>query len=230
MFEREHHVRIATILQVLDAEMLLKRSCYFGGGTAIVLSHDEYRESLDVDFMISDKEGYKDLRQSVTGGSGLSALVRPGARLNLARDVRADQYGLRTMIQAGSVNIKFEIVFENRIQFDRPGPSDRVCGVATLTKVDMAASKLLANSDRWSDDSVYSRDLIDLAMLNLNSEDFHQALEKASDAYGASIERDLKKAIKNLKSRKGRLSECLEALKMEQVPEALVWQRIRDLL
>ena len=29
----------------------------------------------------------------------------------------------------------------------------------------MTASKLLANSDRWADDGVFSRDLIDLAML-----------------------------------------------------------------
>jgi hypothetical protein len=51
MFERPHHQRIATLLQAFDADLLLQANCYFAGGTAIVLSLGEYRESLDVDFL-----------------------------------------------------------------------------------------------------------------------------------------------------------------------------------
>ena len=40
-----------------------------------------------------------------------------------------------------------------------------MCGVPSLTPLDLAASKLLANADRWLDDGVFSRDLIDLAMM-----------------------------------------------------------------
>jgi hypothetical protein len=36
--------------------------------------------------------------------------------------------------------------------------------------VDRVAEKLLANGDRWADASTNSRDLIDLAMLKLNTE------------------------------------------------------------
>jgi hypothetical protein len=41
-----------------------------------------------------------------------------------------------------------------------------VCGIATLTPLNMLTSKSLANSDRWNDDGVFNRDVIDLAMMN----------------------------------------------------------------
>ncbi|MGZ5132535.1 MAG: nucleotidyl transferase AbiEii/AbiGii toxin family protein, partial [Caldimonas sp.] len=46
-FEREHHRRIAAILQALDAELLAASHCLFGGGTAMALRYGEYRESVD---------------------------------------------------------------------------------------------------------------------------------------------------------------------------------------
>lgn len=229
MFKRRHHLRIATVLHALDAERLFKYGCYFGGGTAIVLSHDEYRESVDIDFLISNRDGFRELRQGLTGKTGISSITRQGSSLALARTIRADQYGIRTMLSVGDVQIKFEIILEGRISFDDPGPSDRVCGVTTLTQLDMATSKILANSDRWSDGAVYSRDLIDLAMLRLPARKFKLAMGKAKLAYGQSAQRDLLKAIEKMKQQPGRLSECMRALKMESAPEAVVWSRIRTL-
>ena len=75
----------------------------------------------------------------------------------------------------------------------RPGPAYLVCGVATLTPLDAAASKLLANSDRWRDDGVLSRDLIDLAMMAPPKALLRQAIAKAEGVYGPSIEGDLRK-------------------------------------
>lgn len=230
MFKREHHLRIASVLQALDAEALVAHGCLFGGGTAIVLSHGEYRESRDIDFLISDAAGYRELRHAITGERGLRAITLAGSEMKTAREIRADQYGIRTMLDIGGAEIKFEIVFEGRIALARPGQKDRVCGVRTLTPTDMGATKLLANSDRWSDDSVFSRDLIDLAMLELPRPKLAQALEKASAAYGESILRDLRKAIERLKGRAGRLDQCMEALGMDTVPKALLWNRIRRLL
>ena len=132
--------------------------------------------------------------------------------------------------------IKFEIVLEGRIALERPGPDDHLCGVATLTTLDMAASELLANSDRWADDSASSRDLIDLAMLGLDAKTLRKALDKAGGAYGAAVERDLKKAIEALRKRRGRLADCMSALQMAQappgvasVPPAVLGKRIRAL-
>lgn len=228
LFEREHHLRIATVLQALDANVLLKSHCYFGSGTAIVLTRDEYRESIDIDFLISDLISYRALRHQLSGPGGFATLTRQGVSLKLARELRADQYGLRTLVDVGGqAQLKFEIFFESRIHLETPGPNDQVCGIATLTSLDMATTKLLANSDRGSDDSVFSRDLIDLAMIDGTPTLRREALEKAMEAYGDAAERDLLAAIARLRQRRGRLETCMTALKMDSVPPALLWSRIR---
>jgi hypothetical protein len=63
--------------------------------------------------------------------------------------------------------IKLENFLEGRIGLAGPGEKDSILGVAILTNLGMAASKLLANSDRGLDFGLHCRDLIDLAMLNL---------------------------------------------------------------
>ena len=67
MFEREHHRRIADVLTRLDADLLRSAHCLFGGGTAMALRYGEYRESVDIDFLVSDVAGYRKLRQRLTG-------------------------------------------------------------------------------------------------------------------------------------------------------------------
>lgn len=188
MFERPHHQRIAQVLSTLNGPLLRETGCLFGGGTAIALKYGEYRESVDIDFLVSDVSHYRSLRQLLTDPQGIAAIVREGAEpLVQAREVRADQYGIRTMLLVADQRIKFEIVLEGRIKLATPGPSDEVCGIATLTALDMAASKLLANSDRWGDDGVFSRDLIDLAMMRPPLSLLRQAVAKAELAYGKSI-------------------------------------------
>lgn len=229
MFERPHHLRIAQVLQSLDGHLLRDHHCLFGGGTAIALRYGEYRESVDVDFLLSDAASYRELRHLLTGPVGLAGIQRPGtAPLTQVRDVRADQYGIRTTLQIAGEPVKFEMVFEGRIELDAPGAADEICGVATLTPLDMAASKLLANSDRWADDGVFSRDVIDLAMMKPSLGLLRTALAKAEQAYGESVLRDLAKAIDKLQSRAGWLERCMQVMAMT-LPKALVWQRIRAL-
>lgn len=230
MFKRDHHRRIATILQSLNTDLLDQHSCLFGGGTAIVLARGEYRESVDVDFLVSERAGYQALRHLLTGKDGINSITRTGMLLHSARAIRADQYGIRTMLLADSIEIKFEIVFESRITLEPPQDSERICGVSALTALDMATTTLLANSDRWSDDSVHSRDLIDLAMVGFDAKHLQPAIEKAKIPYGDSIERDLIKAINSLRQRKGRLAACMDALKMDEYPKAQLWQKIKDLV
>lgn len=229
MFEREHHRRIASVLEALDADALAQSACLFGGGTAIALRYGEYRESIDIDFLVSRIDGYRKLRQALSGPAGINAITKPGRALEQARELRADQYGLRTMLRAAGVEIKFEIVLEGRMELEAPGADDRIAGVATLTPLDMAASKLLANSDRWRDDAVMSRDLIDLAMMAPPKKLLRAAIDKARGAYGASIEADLAKAIENLRERPHRLDACMQAMRMTTVPKALLWSRIKAL-
>jgi hypothetical protein len=140
-------------------------------------------------------------------------------------EVRADQYGIRTTLQVDGHDIKFEIVREARIELSPPGPGDLVGGVATLTPLDMATSKLLANSDRWADDGAFSRDLIDLAMLAPSLDALRAAVAKAELAYGSAVLADLAKAADHLKSRHGRLERCIQALQI-RLPPAVLWQKI----
>jgi len=57
-----------------------------------------------------------------------------------------------------------------------------------------------------------------------------KAKEKAIAAYGRSVEQDLNKAIAILKDRRGRLGACMRALKITEVPEALLWSQIKKLV
>lgn len=221
MFDRPHHQRIAKFLASLDAEFLSQSGCYFGGGTAIALSLGEYRESVDVDFLCSSIDGYRALRNTITNASLGNILSEP---VELAREVRADRYGIRTFVRVDGVPIKFEIVSEGRI--DISGSMDLLLGVPTLSREDMYAEKLLANADRCGDLSVISRDAIDLAMLIEHWGAIpEEAWTKARRAYGQSIDSAYSKAIE-LVSDFDYLASCLKKMHMEPalvecIPELL---------
>ncbi|BBX13041.1 hypothetical protein MNVM_21220 [Mycobacterium novum] len=119
MFERAHHVRVACVLDALEAELLAASNCYFGGGTAIALRYGEYRESVGVGFLVSDSSGYSSIRESVRRPEGFNALTsRPIAVL---RPVVTNQYGIRTLLDVDGQPIRFEIIFEGRISLQPPG-------------------------------------------------------------------------------------------------------------
>jgi hypothetical protein len=229
LFERSHHQRIAQVLSCLNGPLLRENHCLFAGGTVIAMRYGEYRESVDMDFLVSELASYCNLRQLITGAEGISAIVRASSGpLMSLREVRADQYGVRTLLEMAGQPIKFEIVLEGRIQLAEPKSGDEVCGIATLTPLDMAASKLLANSDRWSDDGVFNRDVIDLAMMNPSLTLLRQAVAKAEMAYGPAIRRDLDKALQRLQDRQAWLERCMVAMGMT-LPRAIVWKQLRAL-
>jgi Nucleotidyl transferase AbiEii toxin, Type IV TA system len=229
MFSRSHHQRIAHVLASLDGALLREHGCLFGGGTCVALRYGEYRESVDVDFLVSDPAGYRALRRLLTSARGINAIVRTGALpLLSARELRADQYGIRTALKMDGHAIKFEIVREARFELEAPGLLDEVCGVGTLTPLDLATSKLLANADRQGDDGVFSRDVIDLAMMRLRLPMFRKARAKAELAYGEAVATDLGKAIERLQTRRGWLERCMEAMAMT-IPKVVLWQNIRAL-
>lgn len=229
VFERIHHQLIAQVLHALDGPMLREANCLFGGGTAIALRHGEYRESVDIDFLVSDVQGYRGLRQKLAGPTGIKAIMRDAAApLTQVRELRADQYGIRTMLMVAALPIKFEIVLEGRIELEKPGAGDEICGVATLTPLDMLTSKLLANSDRWNDDGVFSRDLIDLAMMSPTLPLLRKAVAKAEQAYGQSIREDLDQAIGRLHARHDWMDRCMKAMAIN-IPKAVLWKRVRAL-
>jgi hypothetical protein len=224
-FDRPHHRLVAEVLSTLDGDLLAEHGCWFGGGTAIALSCGEYRESVDIDFLVSGQPSYRALRTLVKE-RGLTALAT--GDLELSRPARVDNYGIRAAVLAAGVPIKFEIIHEGRIDLDVPSGQDVLCGVRTLTRADLVASKLLANDDRWADASTFSRDLVDLAMMAAPTADLVAGARKAVEAYGSGVGRSLRRAVAQVRERPQRLDDCMRALKMT-APRAVVWQAIRRL-
>lgn len=170
MFERPHHQRIAQVLNSLNDPLLRENNCLFGGGTAIALRHGEYRESVDIDYLVSDISSYSNLRHLLTGTQGITALLR-----------------------------------EN--------PAPFVQG---------------RDSDRWNDDGVFNRDIIDLAMMSPSIALLRSATAKAESAYGPAIRRDLGYALDRMQKRQDWLERCMTVMAIT-LPKALVWQKLRAL-
>ena len=211
---------------MLDAPLLVEHNCWFGGVSAIVLANGEFRESVDIDFLVPDQQSYRELRQMVRD-RGLDALAT--RELDVGRAPSVDGYGIKTSVLVAGAAIKFEIIHEGRIDLDTPSPEvDEICGVRVLTRTDQVASKLLANDERWADTSTFSRDLIDLAMMKPDTADLTAGAHKAIDAYGTTVAVSLDRAVTHLREHPHRLEECIRALNVG-APRASVWQSIRDL-
>ena len=210
MFRRPHHQRIALLLRAMDAELLTQAKCYFGGGTAIVLQLGEYRESADIDFLCSDKQGYRVLRNAIAAPTLGTVLRMPVKHL---RDVRTHRDKISTYLEIDGMPIRVEFVLEARIELG--GAIDPVLGVPVLCRDDLYAEKLLANADRALDRSQMSRDLIDLAMMiDAWGPIPAAALKKAVDAYGQAIHDYFERGLALLRDDRYR-GECLRAMAME---------------
>lgn len=231
MFRREAHRRVARVLGALDARFLAKCACYFGGATRIVLELGEYRESADLDFLCAEERGYRALREGVSDRSLGPIASGP---LRLAREVRADQYGIRTFVDPGDggTAIKLEIVREARIRL--AGRMSRRLGVPALDRTSCMAEKLLANADRGMDRSARSRDLIDLAVMQRRwPSSMRPALRRAEAAYGASVRRGLRNAAALFVADRAYAERCLADLRVSRsaVPLRLIghWARVADI-
>jgi len=203
---------VAAVLSRLDGTFLQQAGCYFGGGTRIVLELGEYRESRDIDFLCASREGYRQLRETISETS-LGAIAPDAIRL--AREVRGDQYGIRTWIACGELKLKFEILREGRIEL--AGMKVPRIRVACLDHAHAFAEKLLANADRGLDGSTLSRDAVDLAFM-MSSWPVAQAirgLEIARAAYGADVDRKLASVVSRLREDRPWRARCIEGLGIE---------------
>ncbi len=219
IFRSAHHNKILTILNSLDAEILKKGSASKVGRTLLALDFEEYRWSRDVDFICSvSSSGYKYLR-NVVFDSGYQGLFRDLSKINIGRGT-TDQYGIRMVVLVDDEPIKTEIIAEVRFELDLPR-YPKWSPVACLSLSDCFTSKLLANSDRFADESVESRDLIDLAVLRLQSIIPPEAVKKAEKAY--EVMRPLKRAIQSFQERPEYRRQCFASLQIEkqQVPKII---------
>jgi hypothetical protein len=209
MFERPHHQRIATILRSMNSDLLMRAKCYFGGGTAIALKLGEYRESINIDFLCSDREGYRLLRNAITPPTLGAVLRKPVKHL---RDVRTQRDKISTFLEVDDLPIGVELILEGRIEIS--GSLDPDLAVPVLQRDDMYAEKLLANADRALDRSQMSRDLIDLAMMiDAWGPIPAAALDKAEAAYGKSVPDAFERGLTLLRDSRYR-EESLQAMNM----------------
>ena len=188
-YRRPRHRNVARILDALDPAVLLRTHCCFGGGTRIALELNEYRESEDIDFICSDLSGYRALRATVENRSFGILRKKLPAGLALLRDVRADQYGIRTVIGVDGEPVKFEIILEARIQVT--AAHVKSIPVPVLDRTSCFAEKWLANADRWNDTAVLSRDAFDLVFMlrAWDVDDAHAGAQLAAGAYGEVVRR-----------------------------------------
>lgn len=229
-FIRPRHASIARVLQNLDAARLSQWGCYFAGGTAIAMTHGEYRESVDIDFLCASQQGYSQLRSALNFLT-LAPLLPPDSPIQVLREVRADMYGVRTVLGFEDLKIKFEIVFEARIALEGDGTSLALAlGVPLLSTQDMFAEKLLANADRGIDSSVFDRDMIDLLSLKLIHKNVPQvAWHKTRGAYGASIDRALLQGLTRLQN-EAWLARCCQSMAIEAAHQSAMQTEARQWL
>jgi hypothetical protein len=205
------HESILTILSSLRAEVLDAWGVYFGGGTQVSLSCGEHRLSQDID-LITNLGGYRQVRSNIQE-RGYDALFENYDRLRFPREIQADQYGVRFPIAVDNITVKLEIVCEGRIELAPPVFLDWSL-VPCLSPIDCWAEKLLANSDRWNDQRVRSRDLIDLAVLRLGAGPPMGALAKAEAAY--PVLPALTSAIAQFQADADWRYQCYESLAIDQ--------------
>lgn len=215
-YRRALHKRIAGILARMDAEFLEEAECFFGGGTQLVMSHGEFRESRDIDFLVSSKAGLRMLRETVNERS-LGRLFKD--RIHLAKEVRAERDAIRTYIteDPASEPVKFEIVVEGRIELK--GAMDPALGVPRLELPWAIGEKLLANADRGRAREHRARDVIDLAFVSLDVDEtaLLAGYELAQGAYGQAIQRELDEVLKMLSLDAKYRNQCIEDLLIEDV-------------
>jgi hypothetical protein len=65
-YKPSHHQAISSALDYFSSEYLSENNIIFGGGTRIALEINEYRESVDIDFLCPNKLSYKAARSQIT--------------------------------------------------------------------------------------------------------------------------------------------------------------------
>lgn len=152
--KRIRHQAIYAALLHFDAQFLATHQILFGGGTRIALELDEYRESVDIDFLCPDKASFRAVRAAVTPDS-LGQLVTQ--EFVYLRQIRADRDAVRCVISINNINIKLEFV--SCADYDLK-PDQNIFPIPCLDRHSCFFTKLLANADRYADPPF--KDIFDL--------------------------------------------------------------------
>ena len=155
MYRRARHNAIHEALLQFDKAFLLDNKVLFGGGTRIAMELDEFRESVDIDFVCPSIESYRAVRSEVSSSS-FGDLV--SGELELIREIRADRYGVRTAIKVNDTPIKLEFISFSDYRLSMAETTS--LPVPALDQDSCYITKLLALADRYAFPD--KKDFIDL--------------------------------------------------------------------
>lgn len=206
-----HHKIIASALSNFNADFFCKNNIIFGGGTRIALELDEFRESIDIDFLCPNKASYKAVRSIVTNSS-LGDLVK--TEFQYLREIRADRDGVRTIINHQNTPIKLEFVSFDDYELSYEYQEDAF-DVPFLDRQSCFYTKLLANSDRKL--QAPFKDVFDiLAMYKSWGPIPSESIRLAENHYGKTVVlSSLVQALEDMEKNKPKYYEACRAVNMK---------------
>ncbi|MFQ3245365.1 MAG: hypothetical protein ACI9SP_002012 [Arenicella sp.] len=139
-----HHQAISSALKKFNNVFLQEHNIIFGGGTRIALEINEFRESVDIDFLCPNKESYKAVREQATNIS-LGLLVKQDFKY--LRPIVFDRYAVRTWIEHEGSSIKLEFVSFDNYEL-KSELNTELFPIPALDHNSCYYTKLLANADR----------------------------------------------------------------------------------
>lgn len=211
-YQREHHQIIESALTCFNAGFFLENNIIFGGGTRIALELDEFRESVDIDFLCPNKESFRAVRQVVTQRS-LNDLVL--SEFEYLRDIRSDRDAVRTIIGHEGGIVKLEFVsfadYELKLAFDKTK-----FPVPFLDQESCFYTKLLANCDRRFQEPF--KDIFDiLAMFKSWGAVPKRSIELAEEHYGKRVVvPNLVKALEDVCANQTKYFVAAQSVKMKK--------------
>jgi hypothetical protein len=190
---RKHHQVIAGVLSCFDSDYLEQKSILFGGGTRIAMELNEYRESIDIDFLCPNASSYRAVREVVTSHSLGVLLNEP---LELGREIIFDRYGVRTMIMSEGISIKLEFVAMADYEINAMLLPD--IPVPIIDHDACFITKLLALSDRGM--AFPFKDMVDLLVMRKSWGDIPAGCwQEVERHYGRSVAKDYQQALEDFK-------------------------------
>lgn len=226
-YKIEHHQIIESALSNFNADFFCKNNILFGGGTRIALELDEFRESVDIDFLCPDRKSYRAVREQVTNVT-LGDLVKED--FDYAREIRADRDGVRTVIRYKNTLIKLEFVSFDSYELSHEWNPEN-CPVPVIDQVSCFYTKLLANSDRKL--IAPYKDIFDiLAMYQAWGSIPEAAIGLAENHYGKRVViPDLLIALDDIKQDPDKYLRAAKAVKMKiEWAESLVKEQAPKLI
>lgn len=199
--------RIDKILAEFDLTPIPDFPAQLAGGTLLSMEQGRYRLSQDLDF-ISNEDSYYRLYNWFIDFD--PQVLFPSDDIKVT-NIRKDRISIRMQVQIEDTPLKVEFIAEERFELEPADFSNSK--IAKLSFNDRVTTKLLANRDRYLDDSCFSRDLIDLAMLR-RLDRFDEYLFNRCK-YNYKIKESLIEAVTRFQEKAERRQRCYSMLQID---------------